>query len=168
MGQLPFLRPGAHASIDPFVRPSLFWRCRRSNCSWWIFLPRGSCPSRTASRSVPIPPRHVCRFFSLGSVPMQAWLTLAPTAALPCFTASMAYSIWWMRPAGDHSVTSVSYWLRNMAQVRSLLQFASFSLDWTHSTRDQARAAALQRASSASRSKWIHRSVPTRTWPGGT
>ena len=35
--------------------------------------------------------------------------TLSPTAALPCFTASMAYSIWKMRPCGLHVVTSVSY-----------------------------------------------------------
>jgi hypothetical protein len=35
--------------------------------------------------------------------------TLSPTAALPCFTASMAYSIWKMRPWGLHVVTSVSY-----------------------------------------------------------
>lgn len=32
-----------------------------------------------------------------------------PTAAAPCFTASMAYSIWWMRPCGLHVTTSVSY-----------------------------------------------------------
>ena len=35
--------------------------------------------------------------------------TLSPTAALPCFTASIAYSIWKMRPCGLHVVTSVSY-----------------------------------------------------------
>ena len=39
----------------------------------------------------------------------------SPIAALPCLTASIAYSIWWMRPAGDHVMQSVSYWLRNMA-----------------------------------------------------
>ena len=38
-----------------------------------------------------------------------------PMQALPCFTASIAYSTWWMRPAGDHVMQSVSYWLRNMA-----------------------------------------------------
>lgn len=30
------------------------------------------------------------------------------------FTASWAYSTWWRRPWGDHTVTSVSYWLRNI------------------------------------------------------
>ena len=44
-------------------------------------------------------------------------LLRSPTAALPCFTASIAYSIWWMRPAGLHVVTSVSYWLRNIVCV---------------------------------------------------
>ena len=33
----------------------------------------------------------------------------SPIAALPCLTASIAYSIWWMRPAGDHVMQSVSY-----------------------------------------------------------
>ena len=37
-----------------------------------------------------------------------------PMHALPCLTASIAYSIWWIRPAGDHVMQSVSYWLRNM------------------------------------------------------
>ena len=32
----------------------------------------------------------------------------SPMAALPCFTASIAYSIWWMRPAGDQVRQSVS------------------------------------------------------------
>jgi hypothetical protein len=31
-----------------------------------------------------------------------------PMAALPTFTASIAYSIWWMRPAGDQVMQSVS------------------------------------------------------------
>lgn len=34
---------------------------------------------------------------------------VAPTAALPCFTASMAYSAWKSRPAGENVVVSVSY-----------------------------------------------------------
>ena len=38
----------------------------------------------------------------------------SPMAALPCFTASIAYSIWWIRPAGDQVMQSVSYWLRNI------------------------------------------------------
>lgn len=33
----------------------------------------------------------------------------APTAALPCLTASMAYSTWWRRPTGLKVVTSPSY-----------------------------------------------------------
>ena len=32
-----------------------------------------------------------------------------PMHALPCLTASIAYSIWWIRPAGDHVMQSVSY-----------------------------------------------------------
>ena len=36
-----------------------------------------------------------------------------PTQAEPCFTASSAYSVWWMRPCGDQVVMSLSYWLRN-------------------------------------------------------
>ena len=35
--------------------------------------------------------------------------TRNPTAALPCLTASIAYSIWWIRPCGLHVTTSVSY-----------------------------------------------------------
>jgi hypothetical protein len=36
-------------------------------------------------------------------------LTTSPTAQLPCFTASMAYSTWNSRPWGLQVVTSVSY-----------------------------------------------------------
>lgn len=39
---------------------------------------------------------------------------LSPIAAEPCFTASIAYSTWNSRPAGDHVVTSVSYWFLNI------------------------------------------------------
>ena len=42
----------------------------------------------------------------------------SPIAALPCLTASSAYSIWWIRPAGDQVVQSVSYWFRNIARGR--------------------------------------------------
>ena len=50
------------------------------------------------------------------SVAMIAILSdRSPIAALPCLTASRAYSIWWMRPAGDQVVQSVSYWLRNIS-----------------------------------------------------
>jgi hypothetical protein len=35
--------------------------------------------------------------------------TVRPTAQLPCFTASIAYSTWNRRPCGLHVVTSVSY-----------------------------------------------------------
>ena len=49
------------------------------------------------------------------SVATSAYLfERSPIAALPCFTASSAYSIWWIRPAGDQVMQSVSYWLRNM------------------------------------------------------
>lgn len=40
-----------------------------------------------------------------------------PTVALPCFTASCAYSIWWMRPCGLNTDTSESYWFRNMPML---------------------------------------------------
>lgn len=43
-----------------------------------------------------------------------AWVLLfSPTVAEPNFTASMAYSTWWSLPWGLHTVTSLSYWLRN-------------------------------------------------------
>ncbi len=35
--------------------------------------------------------------------------TFRPIAALPCFTASCAYSTWWILPCGLHVVTSWSY-----------------------------------------------------------
>jgi len=37
-----------------------------------------------------------------------------PTQAEPCFTASMAYSSWWILPCGLHTVTSLSYWFLNI------------------------------------------------------
>lgn len=40
-------------------------------------------------------------------------LLFSPTVAEPNFTASIAYSTWWSRPWGLHTVTSLSYWLRN-------------------------------------------------------
>jgi len=43
--------------------------------------------------------------------------TRSPTAQLPCFTASCAYSTWNRRPCGLHVVTSVSYWFLNILTV---------------------------------------------------
>merc|ERR1719261_881009 len=34
-----------------------------------------------------------------------------PTTGVPCFTASIAYSIWKIRPCGLQVMQSVSYWL---------------------------------------------------------
>ena len=42
-----------------------------------------------------------------------------PKQTAPCLTASIAYSIWWMRPCGDHSCTSVSYSLRYILPEKS-------------------------------------------------
>lgn len=78
-----------------------------------------------ARRTLPSrPARHdFSRSASKLSPPRQATTTTQPgrytvpigTARLTCFTASMAYSTWCKRPCGLHTVTSVSYWLRNMA-----------------------------------------------------
>jgi hypothetical protein len=45
-------------------------------------------------------------------------LLRSPTAAEPCFTASQAYSTWWMRPCGDQVVVSLSYWFRNYKRAK--------------------------------------------------
>lgn len=48
-----------------------------------------------------------------------AWvLDLSPTVAEPCFTASMAYSIWWIRP-----------WNRNTNRMNYVWTFTTFSRD---------------------------------------
>lgn len=52
----------------------------------------------------------------LSTTTIACVLDFKPIAALPCFTASMAYSIWWMRPWGLHVVISLSYWLRCMVE----------------------------------------------------
>ena len=48
-------------------------------------------------------------------------LFLMPTAHPPCFTASMAYSTWKMRPWGLQVVTSVSYCVRPIESRRELV-----------------------------------------------
>lgn len=40
-----------------------------------------------------------------------------PTVAEPSLTASMAYSTWWRRPWGLHTVTSLSYWFLNCKSI---------------------------------------------------
>lgn len=63
----------------------------------------------------------------------QCWITLRaskianlsllkPIAAEPCFTASTAYSTWWIRPWGDQVETSLSYWFLNYMTRLSILQ----------------------------------------------
>ena len=42
------------------------------------------------------------------------WLVCALCHTDLRLTDSMAYSTWRRRPSGDQTVTSVSYWLRNM------------------------------------------------------
>lgn len=44
---------------------------------------------------------------------------LKPIAAEPCFTASTAYSTWWIRPWGDQVETSLSYWFLNYKLIVS-------------------------------------------------
>jgi hypothetical protein len=59
---------------------------------WLLMLPAAKAQPTTA-------------FFAC----MLLLLTASPTAQLPCFTASIAYSTWNSRPWGLQVVTSVSY-----------------------------------------------------------
>ena len=54
-------------------------------------------------------------FCALFNATNTAWVfDLTPTVADPCLTASIAYSIWWILPWGDHVAALESYWLRNI------------------------------------------------------
>lgn len=63
--------------------------------------------------------------------PRTAWVEeRSPMQADPCLTDSMAYSTWRRRPSGDQTVTSVSYWLRNMVGFMFWLDRFFFGLFW--------------------------------------
>lgn len=62
-----------------------------------------------------------CRI-TLSASKMANLSLLKPIAAEPCFTASTAYSTWWIRPWGDQVETSLSYWFLNYRAKLSILQ----------------------------------------------
>ena len=118
-------RDSAHRKYGPYHRKA--WmkestcfaarRTRRAKCirtkqttTTSITIP-SCCPRKNSAGHQFVQSRYINEMTL--SVLNTFWLKITTISWLTCLTASMAYSIWWIRPCGLQTVMSLSYCVRN-------------------------------------------------------